>query len=477
MKKLFLFGAILLGGCTVGPKYNSPEPPVPSEWKSETADEDVKQVGDWWDLFEDDVLADLEEKVIQNNPDILAAMERVIEARTIAGVKRSDLFPHIDFRPGYDNFSFLADLPTGGLPGIKPTVRLRERFYEFPLTMRYEIDLWGKFRGQHKAALLNADARSAALRGVQLTLTSDLASNYFNMRELDGQILLMEEIVNLRKDFSELIRIRFRAGLNSALDVSLADQRLSDNQAELEELILQRSHFENAIATLIGRAAPSFTLETNPLKGVPPEVPAGIPSSILTQRPDIAQIEYEMESIHTEIGVAYSSFLPALNLSGALGFLSTELKDFLKWKSRLWHIGVHIAQTIFDGLRRKSELDGVYARFREAQNDYLSTVLMAFQETEDALKSVQTRRAQEEKRKISLAAATKSAHITQARFDAGIVNLLNVIDFREKELHAKQRHLSTLGKRYQSSLELIKALGGGWTDEELSDEACIIEKP
>lgn len=318
-RRICIIGILFIGGCTLGPRYKLPETPVPGEWKSTpTVGEETSEFEFWWEVFEDETLCELEEMVIDHNPDLYVALERVVEARAVAGVSKADLYPELSLNPSYDNIGELIELfglPTGIIPGLNPIVRVHETYYELPLTMNYEIDLWGKFRGQYKSASFEADSLAEAFRGTLLTLTSDLASNSFNMRIIDTQMELMKEILELRGESLELSRARFEAGLVDYREVMDSEQDLANSEAEMEDLKRQRTLFENAIAVLIGLPASNFCSQANPLQQDPPQIPAGVPASILIQRPDVAQTERKMASLHAMIGVAYSSFFTALKLT------------------------------------------------------------------------------------------------------------------------------------------------------------------
>lgn len=481
MKKIFLW-CTLLGGCALGPRYELPETPIPSHWKESAKDGEALSLENWWEVFEDEALSELEQKAVDCNPDLYAAMERVVTARAVAGINKADLYPQVSLNPSYNNSEELIQLygiPTNIVPGLKPIVRVHELAYELPLTMNYEIDLWGKFRGRYRSALLDAEAEAEAFRGSLLTLTSDLASNYFHMRSLDTQIELMGQIVHLRKEALEISQLRLTAGLIDLTEVTLAISDLSQDMAEYEDLKRQRTLFENAIATLIGAPASNICLRSLPLKGMPPQIPPGIPSLILTQRPDISQVERKMASAHALLGVAYTSFFPSFALSGTLGSLSTQLKEFLSWKSRLWQIGVNIAQSVFDGWKKSSDLDASWGRFREAQGEYLKTVLAAFQETEDAINNIERQSKELEKWHQSYEAAEENWKLSEMRYCKGLVPLLNVIDTKRTELNTLRQEKYVLGLQYQSTIQLIKALGGKWKADLLEalseEETCAAQ--
>jgi multidrug efflux system outer membrane protein len=455
---------LLLAGCQLGPKYCVPESNVPEKWKSseEAASSSVEV---WWEIFQDEELSKLEAQVVKNNFDLKLAMERVAEARAKAGVKGADLYPQANLTPNYNNIQELIELygvPPGLFPGLKTIVRVHELEYQLPLAMSYEVDLWRKYRGKYDSAVIYAQAVEEAYRGTMLTLTSDLASNYFNLRSLDTQIDLLTKTVALRQDFLDLTKQRYKVGVSSLLDVLQAEEVLTNTVATLDDSVRQRALFENAIALLIGLPASDFHVAVNPLTIEPPHIPAGLPSSVLLRRPDIAQAERDMASQHALIGVAWANFFPAFTLTGAIGFASPELFEFLNWKARLWQIGLSIAQTVFDGWRNKSNLDMVRAQFRETQAVYEQTVLGAFKEVEDALSNVKQQSEQYANLSASYKSASQFAALSILRYETGVSNYLDAIQSELNELSAQISWMNILGARYQSTTQLIKAIGGGW---------------
>lgn len=466
---VLLIPALLFAGCRLGPAYQLACVETPEEWKAAVASPTAAScVDNWWEIFEDDLLDSLEQQALENNPNLSVALEHVFEARAIAGVSRADLFPQLNLNPAYSDTGTLFKLygiPPGlsnFIPGFLQILRVHEFQYFLPVNLSYEVDLWGKYRGLYDSAVFNSEAVVEAYRTSLLTVTSDLASHYFNMRSADAQIEILQRTRELNQNFVKLTRDRFTKGLVSNLDVASAELQLSNTEAEYYDVVRQRNLFENAIAALVGMPASDLRIEAQPLLQTPPIIPVGIPSTILEQRPDIAEAERKMASEHAQIGVAYASFFPSLSLTGSLGYNSPDLHQFLSWKSRYWEMGATSSQFLFDANRRCSNLEIAWARFREAEGSYQQVVLTAFQEVEDALTNIEF----QEKQMASLGRSVQAANLTRTlstnRYKSGLVNYLDVITSDQNELVARRNYQNILGQRYQSTIQLIKALGGSW---------------
>ncbi|HSW73236.1 MAG TPA: efflux transporter outer membrane subunit [Chlamydiales bacterium] len=465
MRRIVLLPLILLSSCMIGPKYMVPTTQVPTDWKGESnVAVTSANLENWWELFEDDTLNDLQKKVMEHNPSLYSALQRVSEARAVAGVAWSTLFPQANLDPSYSNTNELIKLYgiPSTIPGIPVLQRVHEMSYALPLNLSYEVDLWGRFRGTYKAAKIGIEAEDAAMRGSLLTLTTELASNYFNVRTLDMQLELLEKILAVYKALLELHQSRYLAGLDNYLDVAQAEEALANAEADYQDSVRQRNIFENAIATLIAVPSSEFHIARNPLRDPPPCVPGDLPSSILTRRPDIVQAERTMAAENALIGVAYTSLLPQVQLTTVLGFLSPVLRDFLNWKGRYLSWGTNIQQFIFDAGRRVSEIDAVIAAYKAQEGIYRNTILTAFQEVEDALTNIEQQMKQSEQLMISYTASEEVENLSRQRFDRGLVNLLEVYNYEETKLTNARNLMNVIGLRYQSSVQLIKALGGGW---------------
>ena len=397
-------------------------------------------MNNWWEVFGDELLNTLEQEAFEHNPSLEMALERVLEARAVAGFTRAALYPQINIKPSYSNSGTLFELygvPTNLIPGLKPLVRIHELLFYLPAILSYELDLWGKNRGIYDAAVYNAEAQLEAYNTSLLTLTADLASFYYNLRTLDAQIDLYQETVALLKESLQLTKGRYISGLANAVDVSSAELELSNAEAQYYDQVRQRAHFENAIATLIGTPASAFCIEHRPINDEPPSIPAGVPSTILFQRPDIAEAERTMASRHALIGVACAEFFPAITLTGTWGYLSPDLKDFLKWKSRYWQYGANGSQFVYDADKRGSELDEAWALFRQAEASYQQTVLTAFEEVEDALSDLDLDAKQYESLGKSAHAADTTLKLSTRRYSKGVVDYFDVINSQRSTLQPK----------------------------------------
>lgn len=459
----------LSSSCHVGPKYQPPCPETPIEWKAPHKNPEVIPCVDyWWEVFEDDLLDQLEREAICNNPNLYISLQRVLEARALAHIRKADLYPQLTLNPSYLDTGMLFKLftPPGVQlgPGISNGLvfRVHQFNYVLPLNMSYELDLWGKIKGQYASALMNAQAQQEAYNTTLLGLTTDLASSYFLTRSLDAQINFYQESLKELGESYRIAKSRFDGGLGNYLDVATASLQFTNAEADLFDLVRQRALQEDKIAVLLGRPPAQFCLSSNPLKSPPPEIPAGIPATVLLQRPDIAQAERILASQQALIGVAYASILPSINLTGTLGFSSPTLKDFLHWISRLWAIGVNMSQPVYDGGRIDANIDLAWSQFREAGGAYQQQVLTAFQEVEDALNNLDLQEKQAESLSQSSMWAKKAAMLSLNRYKKGLTNYLEVTVNQKAYLDTERNFINLEGVRYLSTIQLIKAIGGTW---------------
>lgn len=465
-----MFLLLVIASCTLGPDYLPPCIETPEEWKAaHPIPENGSNVAYWWEVFEDESLNCLEAQAIANNPNLYTALESVVYARSIAGVREADLYPQITLNPSYSDtgllMQFLAPaslLPANTVINNKAGFRIHQFQYTLPLNLSYEIDLWGKLRGRYKSAFRTAEAEQEAFYSTLLTLTADVAGSYYQMRSLDAQINLYNlTIENLQKQFA-INSSRYDKGLVTYIDVADASLQLTNAQATREDLIRQRALQEDAIAALIGVSPAEFCLPPSPLTGIPPAIPAGVPASVLINRPDIAQAERNMAAQHALIGVAYASFFPSLELTGTLGFESPFLKEFLKWKSRYWMMGANIAQSIFDGGRNCANLQAAYASYRETEGSYRQQVITAFKEVEDALNNLEMQYKQSRYLVQSVQSSTTAYEMAQKRYLQGLTGFLEVMIAQTQHLEAERSFIILQGVRFLSTIQLIKALGGSW---------------
>lgn len=472
---LIIFITLFFSGCKLGKKYEVPPSSVPEKWKEKDETTTAKRsFENWWEIFDDKKLHELEKQVVDQNFDLFVALQKVIEARAAAGIKKADLFPQINLNPRYGNVLELIELygiPTGIVPGLRSIVRVHETNYALPLTMSYEVDFWRKYRGQYDSALYKADAFHEAFRSTLLSITSELASHYYHLRTVDTELKLLEETISAQEKIVHYYERRYVAGLSTYIDFLQVEKEYKELQAEYSDLQRQRRLFENAIAILVGVPASDFHISPSSLAVSIPSVPVGLPSTILTKRPDVAQAEREMAAEHTLIGVALSNFFPSFTLTGGLGSSSPDLKNFLDWKSRLLKWGVDIVQSVIDGGRKLSKLEEAWARFRQAEGSYQQTVLTALQEVENALTSVAQTKEEASSLEESFEIASSIHALSYLRYEKGLVDLLEYLQSKIKKLRSERAWINRVGKEYQSTVELIKSIGGDWDETtEASDE-------
>lgn len=463
--------------CCVGPRYAPPAVEIPVEWKGVETPTNVPpapSTAHWWTIFNDSKLDELEMLAICNNPDLFTAMARIAEAWEAAGVKRADLFPTVDTTPNFNktNQLFKIYLPNNfNFPILSQDLgnpfRIHEYNYSLPFNLRYEFDLWGKFRNQYKSAFRSAEAQEEAYQTALLSLTSDVAGTYFHARTLDSTIDILRKTVAARNKTLELARSRFEAGLISYDNLASAELEKCNTESDLEEAIRQRGVQENVLATLLGVPASEFQLASAPLADHLPTIPAGIPSSILRRRPDIAQAERNMAAQHAQIGVAYADLFPAVSLTTTLGFFSPTAADFLTWQSRFLSITVGAVQALFDAGRRRREIRRQWARFAQAAGSYQQQVIGAFAEVENALVSLEFQAKQVESLLCARESAKRLTALSFNRYRIGSANYIEVVTNERSELEAQRAYVAVEGQRYQSTILLIKALGGSWNDYRL----------
>jgi outer membrane protein, multidrug efflux system len=504
VKFLFLIFLLAISSCSVGPPYIPPSIEVPPGWKNTKeekcqafqADENGELVylDNWWEVFEDEKLEELEALAVKNNRNLFVAFERIQEYRALMGIAEADLYPQITLNPQTMNTVSLIKVFSGssgtGNAAVNSSslsstansccnaianaamntssssiIRAHQLLYLLPVNMSYEVDLWGKIWDQYQSARYNWRAIERDFDVVMLNLTTSLATAYYQVRVADAQIDLLLKVLKTRQKALEINTSRFEGRITFYADVTLASEDVDTVLNQYQEVSRQRSLLEDQIAVLIGVPASEFHLEHIPLTGLPPCIPAGIPSDVLLRRPDIAEAEYNTRAEHALVKQAYTLFLPSLILTAAGGFESPVLRDFLKWISRYWTDGLQINQILFDGGRITNNLKLQIARFLEGSGTYQQLVLTAFQEVEDALANIDSYA-----KEYDIAVATTQwAQITYQlyldRYLAGVTYYIDVANTERDLLNFQISVLQIQGFRYLSTIQLIKALGGGWGSE------------
>ncbi len=464
---LFSPASAQAGSLTIGPDYRPPTNSVPENYKAAKLGQwkegrplDGVPKGNWWEVFGDTNLNDLELQAMRANQSLKAAVARVDQARATARVARGDLLPSLSLDPSFARQRYS--------PNQSPSFgTLTANTWQAPLDLSYEIDLWGRVRRGFESARADAQASLAAFGSVLLTLQADVAQNYFRLRALDAELATVTGTVELRKEQVGLVQSRFNGGIGNDLDIARAETELATTEAEAASLAQQRAELENAIAILAGSNPSSFHVaaETagawNPQ---PPEIPAGLPSDLLERRPDVAQAERQLASSNARIGVAKAAFFPVLTLTGSGGYLSADVDTLFNWNSRTWSIGPSLSLPIFAGGRNKANYHRSQAVFEESVANYRQQVLVAFNEVEDSLSGIRHLADQSSAQQRAVMNARRAVGLATNRYQSGIVSYIEVVDASRDALQAERGNAQLAGERLIAAVQLIKALGGGWNN-------------
>jgi multidrug efflux system outer membrane protein len=481
-----------IGFPAVGPDYKGPpamEVPAafkntpPPEWKK-AQPSDNQPRGQWWKVFRDPVLDTIETQAVSANQDIALAVDRIAELREQVRVAEADFFPNVDAEPdlvrqrltntapfqtgelvGANPFSSLVPAGAGNRPLVLNTQPLTRTYniFEVPLDLNWEVDLFGRVRRSREAAHASAQAAMADLYNTLLSVTANVAETYYNIRALDAEIGVLERTIATRQSALNIAQERLNAGLTSQLDVARAEADLAGDQASLYAVRRSRDEQENALAYLLGYPASDFRIKRRSLTDTRmPNIPPGLPSSLLERRPDVAEAERQLAASNARVGVAVAAFFPVIKITGAAGFESAYTSDLFEWQSHLWQIGPSISLPIFEGGRNMANLKAAEARYRQQVDMYRGQVLGAFQDVENALADLHTLSDQADAQERATTAALQALQLSQNQYGKGAVNFLDVLDAERTLLADERTSVQLLGQRLQATVLLIKALGGTW---------------
>jgi multidrug efflux system outer membrane protein len=454
--------AILLAACAVGPDYEAPDAAelAPADWRWKPAEpREAAEKGEWWRLLGDPVLDGLEAAALAQNQDLRSAVARVDAARAAARISKSEFFPSLSIEAFYRRELISGNLPTP-IPVDVPSGHLET--YSLPLDLSYEVDLWGRVRRSFEAATAQAEASVADYRNVLLALTSDVAANYLQVRSLDDELVLLRRTVELRSEAVRVAQARFAAGSIPEIDLAQAALELASARAESADAERRREEAFDALALLCGKAPAAFELPAGEALPQPLEVPAGLPSSLLERRPDVAAAERRLAAANARIGAAEAAYFPAVSLTGQAGLLSDEAEDLFSSDSRVWSITPAVSLPLFTGGRTGAQVEHAKASYEEALAGYRQVVLRAFREVEDALADVALRRREAEAQVEALASARRVTELARARYEAGNSPYLEYVDAERAQLHHERQRIQLAYQRQAAGIGLVKALGGAW---------------
>lgn len=426
--------------------------------KSASANE-LKISPTWWTLYGDEELDRLQALLIERSPDLAAALARHEQAQAVSNAVRSTQAPSVS-----------AGLTAQGLRQselrplrvLGPNSPDRYNSATAQLDISYEVDLWGRVRQRVAAADAELRAADADLQGARLSLQAQLADTWLALRGADAELSLLHETLKSYERAVELLDARHRQGISSGLDLTRALGQVASARSQIQQAQARRAGLEHAVAALVGASASSFSVASRVVTFTTPAVPIGLPSELLERRPDIRAAQERVSAAAASVGVAHAAFFPALTLGGQVGFQSSDFSRFIEAPNLLWAIGPNLAATLFDGGRRKAEQARTQAVLEEAGQRYRGVVLGAFQQVEDQLALLAHCAEAAASEQAAAASANQALEMAQSRYRGGAANYLDVLSAQTSQLLARRAELDLLTRQRRASVQLIRALGGGW---------------
>lgn len=471
--------AFSLQSCLLGPDYHKPDPAGLPQWDAMTLNGDASQLPvsmvdvpevSWWQGFQNEELNDLIEQALEKNHDMRQAGFRVLEARALAKGAGAGLYPNVSVDGAYTRIrrsETILVAPTSGAPqGFAPPGANFD-IWNAAIDLRWELDLWGRIRRSQEAFSAEAFSSEMDRRGIVLSLISEVGQAYFRLRELDEQLEIADHNLLLQQDSLSLIRNRAQAGLISDLDVKRAEILVAETAAQVPELRRQRAVQRHQLELLTGGTPNTLVLPPQPLRNVvvQPIIPIGLPADLLQRRPDILEAEENLKAANARIGEARAYFFPAVALTGAGGFQTSEFDQWFKWGSRNLSIGPSVTLPIFEGYTNIARLEVAESRYQQLLEQYRQTILNAFREVADLLVALQTREEQLTHQRRQVQAAQDARDLADIRYRKGLVTYLDVLDAQRTVLEAELALVQTERARLTDLVALFKAVGGGWPDE------------
>ncbi|HYL63142.1 MAG TPA: efflux transporter outer membrane subunit [Candidatus Methylomirabilis sp.] len=484
--------ALTMAACAVGPKYEKPavatppafkevgqkNPDASGQWKTAEPKDDAIR-SRWWEVYQDPELNKLEEKLNVSNQTVAAAAANFLAARAMVREARSQYFPSGTTNPSIayarPSQAQFGGLQSGSSSGTGLSVKSFTS-YTLPFDASWEPDFWGRIRNGVRTNVFAAQASAADLENVRLSAQAELAADYYELRGQDALQELLNTTVAAFQESFDLTWSRSRAGLESEEAVAQAEAQLKAAEAQAANLGVLRAQYEHAIAVLAGEPPSSFSVTVRPLDAQPAEIPVGLPSELLERRPDIAAMERTMAEANAQIGVAKSAFFPNVVLSASGGLANSSFVNWLIWPSRFWSVGPTVAQTIFDAGLRKATTQQYRAAYDGTVANYRQTVLTAFEQVEDNLASLRILKRVIQEQDAAVGAAQRNLRVAMIRYQTGIDPYLNVITAQTILLNDQVTAVNYRIQDVVASVQLIKALGGGWDASKLPTQRGVSGK-
>lgn len=445
--------AVFSAGCTLGPNYKRPETDLPQGVDASNYNVFTQQ--NWWAMFGDEVLNKMENTALQYNWDLKAAVARVDQARAAVSIAGSNQLP---------------SLAAGGSTGREGNAQgSGESLSRVGLSASFELDLWGKYRRMKESARAKLLATQAARDTVKLTLTCDVAKQYFRMLMLDNQIEIAQRTLMARTENVRIYQTRYEAGYATEVDLRRVQANMSSVKAEEENLRLQLAKTETALAVLLGKS-PREIIEEKLVRGkhlndltLVPDVPADLPSDLLERRPDVMTAEQNLIAANADIGVARTAYFPSISLTTAAGYASSALTSLVSGGTGVWNLAGAVSSPIFEGGKIRAENQQAEARYQEVLANYQKTVQLAFKEALDALNSNQIYRQIYSSYLAQTNDMRRSYELTKKQEDAGLIGVTDLLSVEETLLSAEMNLATARNNELDAVVDLAKALGGGWT--------------
>jgi multidrug efflux system outer membrane protein len=455
----------LFTGCMVGPNYKKPVVPVPpaftgaSSITSNGNGQSPIAYSDWWKVFSDPLLNDLEAQADAANRDIKIAVAHLDQAAAVTKATRSQLFPTVGTDVSALRAREARNRPNNGNTGGRAATY---NDIQLPLFASYEIDAWGRVRRSIESTRATQEATEADLRFVTLSVEANVAVSYYNLRETDQELAILDSTTETLKQSVELTTNLFQHGLGSELEVKQAQTLLDQTISQKQALEIQRAQLEHGLAVLLGRTAEGFSVRRSPNEAVPPQIPIGLPGDLLERRPDIVEADRNIAAATAQIGVAKAAYFPQLSLSALAGYESSNATSLVNWQNTIASLGAFAAAPIFTGGRLKAGVDQAQAAYRQSLAQYEKAVLVSYQETEDQLSALHFLEEQSQSQGRAVVEAKAAEDIALSRYKGGLVSYLDVV-FAEQTVLANERTAAQIaGERMVASVVLIKTIGGGW---------------
>lgn len=465
-----LAAALGLAACAAGPDYARPAVPTPAAYK-EAGDwqpaqpNDALDRGAWWSLFEDPALDALAAQVDVSNQNVAAAQAAYAQARASVREQRAGLFPVVDLSAGATRsgtHSSNTTVVSGGGTAVTTGGGRTRTTYQAEIGASWEPDVWGRLRRSLEGAGASLQASAADLASARLSAQGELVTDYLSLREADAELALLDATLEGYQRALTIAQNRYAAGVAPKSDVLSAQSQLYSTQADREGLLRTRATLEHAIAVLVGKAPGDFSIAPADWHGVVPQVPSGLPSTLLQRRPDIAAAERQVAVANANIGIEQSAWFPSLTLQGSYGSTASALHDLFDTSALVWSLGASAAETLFDFGARRARVAGARAAYDQAVANYRQTTLAAFQDVEDQLSAQRVLERQHALREQASAVADENERLMLNQYRAGQVSYSEVVTAQASALSARRALVQAALDRQTTAVALIQALGGGW---------------